>query len=169
MIQRTSVRTMHLRTYPRTYSIFTATASFIKSPEAKLSTDSIKSASYAISDMGKNIKVAWSAASKAWDQQDNEEGVNRLIEGVKSIFSSAEVKIALGLLGNNAQKTATDARLAAEVASKQLGKSLKNSNKWKNAVSDLNDSLALLLSILSLSGTRLLAEVRADLNKQLPQ
>ena len=150
------------------FSIFTATASFIKSPEAKLSTDAIKSASFAVSDMGKNIKVAWSAASKAWDKPEGEEGINRLIEGVKSIFSSVEVKVALGLLGSNAQKTAADAGIAAEVASKQLGRSLKNSNKWKNAISDLNDSLALLLSILSLSGTRLLAEVRADLNKQLP-
>jgi hypothetical protein len=35
-------------------------------------------------------------------------------------------------------------------------------------VADLNDSLVLLFAVLALSSTRLLIEVRADLNKQLP-
>ena len=119
--------------------------------------------------MGKNIKAAWNAASRSLDQQSGEEGLNKLVEGVKSVFTNVEVKAALSLLGENAQRSASEAGKAAELASSQLGKTLKNSSKWRQAINDLNDSLALLLSILALSGTRLLVELRADLNKQLPE
>ena len=125
--------------------------------------------------MGKNIKMAYIEATKAWEKPDQlkgdekVQGLNRLIEGIKSIFDSDDVKDALSLLSKNAQKSVVEAATAAEVASSQLGKSLKNSPQWKSAILELNNSLALLLSILALSGSRLLKEVTADLNKQLPQ
>lgn len=155
----------------RLISLFTATASFVRSPEAKMSTEAVKSASKAVSDMGTNIKDALAAASAAWDSKSkgSEEGINRVIEGVRTVISSPELKTALSLLGENAQKTASDAAKAAELASQQLGRSLKNSAKWKAAVADLNDSLVLLFAVLALSSNRLLIEVRADLNKQLPK
>lgn len=152
------------------YSIFTATAAFIKSTDAKLSSDAVKSASRAVGDMGRNVKEALAAASGAWDASGSKkvDGLNRVVESVLAVIKSPEVKVALSLLSGNAQKVAKEAAKATEVASEQLGKNLKNSVKWKAAVSDLNENITLLLSILLLTSSRLLIEVRADLNKQLP-
>ena len=152
------------------FSIFTATSAFLKSSDAKLSTDAVKSASRAVGDMGRNIKEALAAASSAWETSGpkNVEGLNRIVESVLAVYKSPEVKVALSLLSGNAQKVAKEAAKATEVASEQLGKNLKNSVKWKAAITDLNENITLLLSILLLSSSRLLVEVRADLNKQLP-
>ena len=130
----------------------------------------MKSASRAVGDMGRNVKEALAAASGAWDASGskNVEGLNRVVESVLAVIKSPEVKVALSLLSGNAQKVAKEAAKATEVASEQLGKNLKNSVKWKAAVSDLNENITLLLSILLLTSSRLLIEVRADLNKQLP-
>lgn len=127
----------------------------------------MKSASRAVGDMGRNIKEALDAASSAWDKSGPKK-VGGIVEGVLLVFKSPEVKVALSLLSGNAQKVAVEAAKATEVASEQLGKTLKNSVKWKAAMSDLNENITLLLSILLLSSSRLLVEVRADLNKQLP-
>ena len=120
--------------------------------------------------MGRNVKEALAAASGAWDASGPKkgEGLNRVVESVLAVIKSPEVKVALSLLSGNAQKVAKEAEKATEVASEQLGKNLKNSVKWKAAVSDLNENITLLLSILLLTSSRLLIEVRADLNKQLP-
>jgi hypothetical protein len=127
----------------------------------------MKSASRAVGDMGRNLKEALDAASSAWESAGSKK-VGGIVEGVLLVFKSPEVKVALSLLSGNAQKVAVEAAKATEVASEQLGKSLKNSVKWKAAMSDLNENITLLLSILLLSSSRLLVEVRADLNKQLP-
>lgn len=119
--------------------------------------------------MGINIKDAITAATTAWDSNEKgtDDGINRVLEGVRLVIRSPDFKVAMSLLGKNAQKTAKDAAKAAELASTQLGRNLKKSAKWKAAVSDLNDSLILLFTVLTLSASRLLLELSDGTNKQL--
>lgn len=129
------------------------------------------SASRAVTDMGINIRDVFSAASVAWDSptKSNNDGVSRTLDGFLLVLRSSDVKTALAALKENAQKSTGDAGRAADLTSRHVARSLRNSRRWKNALADLGESVTLLLSIFALSGTRFIQEVQMEANRQLPE
>lgn len=152
-------------------SIFSVGASYVVSTEARQTVEAIMSASKAVTDMGINIRDAFTAASVAWDSptKSSNDGISRTLDGFLLVLRSSDVKTALAALKDNAQKSTDDAGRAADLTSRHVAKSLKNSRRWKNALADLGESVTLLLSIFALSGTRFIQEVQAETNRQLPE
>ena len=128
-------------------------------------------ASRAVTDMGINIRDVFSAASVAWDSpnKSTNDAVSRTLDGFLLVLKDSDVKTALAALKENAEKTTGNAGRAADLTSRHVAKSLRNSRRWKSALVDLGESVTLLLSIFALSGGRFIQEVQTDLNRQLPE
>ena len=173
--------------YPAHDSLITATASFLTSPSAKLSGQAIGNSAVAVADGAKALRRAWLAAAEVVaadaakvdkaDQDGNSSGdssgsgassVQNLVARARSVIDSDAVKAALASVGSSLQLSAVEASKAADIAADQLSTSLNNSDKFRNALQSLTDSLVTLLAILGVAVPRFAKDIQQEISKQLP-
>lgn len=159
-----------------TSCLLTATSAFVFSPSSKPAGQAIGSAAAAIADAAKFFVQALSAASKAYtaideDPNRTDEGlltVERVVAGIKNVLKSEDVLASLGLIGSSAGKVGPEVATAANVAASQVSTQLVSSDKYQNALQKLTQSLLTLIAILGAASSKIAANARSELSKQLP-
>jgi hypothetical protein len=142
----------------------------VTSPEGKESSRAIASAVSSVGDIFVNIRDAWTAAEAVLntesDAAQKASGNSEVGGGIKSVLANESVKSKLGAIGSSAQKTVVETSRALGLAIAKLASHLEASVKWRNALTDLTEGLAILLTVLTVAGTRAVEKLGTD--KQLP-
>ena len=87
------------------------------------------------------------------------------IEGLKAVFSNAEVQKSSSSTISSAVSTAADLGSAGVTIGKKLGSTLSKSEKWKAAIADFSKFFSLFGTTLSLLASRAVTD-RSD--RELP-
>ena len=159
-----------------TSCVLTATSAFVLSPAAKPAGEAITSAAGAIADAAKFFVQALSAVKKAYavvdeDPSRDDEGlltVERIVAGIKNVLKSDDVLTSLGLIGSSAARGASEVATAASVAASQVNTQLASSEKYNRAIQTLTQSLLTLIALLGAASSKIAADARSELSKQLP-
>lgn len=147
--------------------------SALKSEEASESKKSLSIAADAAESFSKSISKAWTAAGDAFNSElgdqslinSTDEYLQKVFSGIKRMFTSPEVKKSLSEASDSSRRSSQELTSAANLITKKLSKQLDESDVWNKALSDLGNSISVLVTAMTVSVSNLLSEKR---DRQLP-
>lgn len=155
------------------HSALSASVQSLQSSEGKESRKAFAVALDAAANVGRSVAGVWNLARSLWttelgDQskiESTDEYFKRASTALKSIASSEEVKQTLASAGENSKKSSQELGVATSLLAKKIGSELSESAAWNKAVSDLANSVSMLLATISAGAVK---TVFSRQERQLP-
>lgn len=154
-------------------SVLGASVASVKSSEGAESRKAFALALDAASKVGRSLSGAWAAVKNLWRTElgdeskieSTDEYLRRAGTALKTIATSEEVKSSLANATESTVKSTQEIGTATVLFAKKLSSELSESEEWNQAVSDLGNSLSMLVATISAAAAK---TISARQERQLP-